>query len=511
MNKVERFGMFELVLNGKEPARSHVEVDCLAIFTNGDQQVRIKGFYNGNSEYRVRFMPQERGIWSYKIHSSLVEPIDGEFECIENTGSNHGPVIAKEMHFQYADGTKYIPFGTTCYAWTHQPGALVELTKKTLSKSPFNKIRMGVFPKSLVYNNNDPERYPFEKNAEGHWDVHRPDFVFWTNLENQLQALMDMGIEADLILFHPYDRWGFAKMKREDDLVYLDYCIRRLSSFRNLWWSLANEYDTVFDKALEDWDIFGNFIDREDPYHHLLSIHHCVLIYDFKKPWVTHCSIQSSFVHKTEAWRNEYQKPVIIDECGYEGDVEESWGNLSAFELVHRYWAVIAKGGFCTHGETYHREDEVLWWAKGGELRGESVKRIAFLKEIVYGLEGEIQPVKGKFYHSRNEVQSSDDPEISNNPSVKEFYMRFSPIDWEYYVMSLTTYVGRIDQNCYIHYLGKSCQSVCTLDLPEETEYSIDLIDIWEMTRETVIPKASGKIKVCLPGKKGTAVIATRV
>ena len=28
---------------------------------------------------------------------------------------------ANRFHFAYADGTPYFPFGTTCYAWTHQP------------------------------------------------------------------------------------------------------------------------------------------------------------------------------------------------------------------------------------------------------------------------------------------------------------------------------------------------------------------------------------------------------
>ena len=41
-----------------------------------------------------------------------------------------------------------------------------------------------------------------------------------------------MGIQVDLILFHPYDRWGFAAMSQHDNLVYLDYLLRRF--LRNL-------------------------------------------------------------------------------------------------------------------------------------------------------------------------------------------------------------------------------------------------------------------------------------
>ncbi|KWX88614.1 hypothetical protein AMQ83_05680, partial [Paenibacillus riograndensis] len=183
MDKIEIYEMFELLLTGNKPIGSHVVVDCAAEFTNGDIKVMVKGFYNGNDEYKIRFMPQVTGIWKYEVQSSVVEPFCGELECVENTGNNHGPVKVKGMHFQYMDGSTYIPFGTTAYAWTHQPAELVELTKQTLSQSPFNKLRMCIFPKSMVYNHNEPELYPFDKDAEGNWNVHRPDLAFWAYLE----------------------------------------------------------------------------------------------------------------------------------------------------------------------------------------------------------------------------------------------------------------------------------------------------------------------------------------
>ena len=62
----------------------------------------------------------------------------------------------------------------------------------------------------------------------------------------------------------------------------------------------------------------------------------------------------------------------MVDECCYEGNIPWDWGNISGFELVHRFWTVCMQGGYCTHGETYLNEEEVLWWSKGGKLVGES-------------------------------------------------------------------------------------------------------------------------------------------
>jgi hypothetical protein len=69
----------------------------------------------------------------------------------------HGPVrVRNQFHFAHADGTPFLPFGTTCYAWAHQPLPMQAQTLQTLGKARFNKLRMGVFPKHYIYNANEP-------------------------------------------------------------------------------------------------------------------------------------------------------------------------------------------------------------------------------------------------------------------------------------------------------------------------------------------------------------------
>ena len=111
-------------------------------------------------------------------------------------------VRAVDTHFEYEDGTYYYPFGTTVYALAHQSEELMEETFETLKHSPFNKVRMCVFPKHYQYNNNEPRFYPFQKGPDGSWDTEKPDPNFWNNLEKCIRRLDDMEIQCDLILFH---------------------------------------------------------------------------------------------------------------------------------------------------------------------------------------------------------------------------------------------------------------------------------------------------------------------
>ena len=118
------------------------------------------------------------------------------------------------FHFAYADGTPYFPFGTTCYAWTHQPLAMQDETLATLDKARFNKIRMCVFPKDYIFNTNEPLQDVYQRGADGKLDFDRPNPVAFRHFETQVGGAAQRGIEADIIIFHPYDRWGYADMTR---------------------------------------------------------------------------------------------------------------------------------------------------------------------------------------------------------------------------------------------------------------------------------------------------------
>ena len=501
MKQIEKYNVLELKLEDVD--ETVLTAEC-AVFEQKEKQVRVSAFRNRNKEYIVRFMPDRAGIWKYHI-SLAGKEIQGEFECTENTGDNHGRVVVHGYHFRYEDGERFIPFGTTAYAWIHQTEELRRQTIETLGRSPFNKIRMCVFPKSMPYNTNDPDCYPFEKKPDGTWDVFQPDPQFWEKLDQSIEMLMELGIEADLILFHPYDRWGFAELSQEDSLAYLEYCIARLSAYRNLWWSLANEYEMVYAKSIENWEEYGEMILRKDPYGHLRSVHNILDLFP-KRRWLTHCSVQSSEIDRIPFWQQEFCLPVLIDECGYEGDLPYSWGSLPAFEMVHRFWQSVCRGGFCTHGETYHREDEVLWWSKGGKLHGQSAQRISFLKEILYSLPGEWQMPR---YHGNNpNLDEEDEKAVREEQNFQKILSKTSRRTRENFCAYITPM--KIEGEGYtLEYFGHFRPVYLDLKLRKDREYQAEIIDIWEMSRQSAADRLSGNTRVQLPGKEGIALLVT--
>src|SRR5215471_436307 len=164
--RVERWGTFEITLAGPASGNPFLDVKLASQFRFRNRVVEAEGFYDGGGTYRIRFMPDEGGDWTYTTTSNVaaLNGKTGAFTAGAPSANNHGPVqVRYTTHFGYADGTPYVPIGTTSYAWTHQSDRLEEQTLETLRSSPFNKMRMCVFPKSYAYNANEPVYYPFER------------------------------------------------------------------------------------------------------------------------------------------------------------------------------------------------------------------------------------------------------------------------------------------------------------------------------------------------------------
>ena len=164
---MKQFEMYELTIKGEEPQGSQALVDVTAEFTCGGQTTKVKGFYAGDGNYKVRFYPSLAGAYTYRV-SGLMQA-EGSLVCLPNEDKKAGIVRAEGTHFVYDGGEIFKPFGTTIYALSHQEEERIAQTMETLSTAPFNKVRHCVFPKHYDYNHNDPELYAFEKDADGKW------------------------------------------------------------------------------------------------------------------------------------------------------------------------------------------------------------------------------------------------------------------------------------------------------------------------------------------------------
>jgi hypothetical protein len=332
----------------------------------------------------------------------------------------------------------------------------------------------------------------------------RPDYTrfnpeFFQHIETRIGQLRDLGIEADLILFHPYDdkhQWGLDTMPPEVEERYLRYIVARLAAYRNIWWSLANEFDFVRTKTETDWDRNFHTVVAADPYGHLRSIHNGKQIYNHTKPWVTHVSMQNGFAVTgpgiAQLYRDVYRKPVVYDEVEYEGNHSSRWAQLSGREMVHRFWAGTVAGTYVGHSEFLAEPGDpgsFVWLGQGGTLKGDSPPRLAFLRQVL-----EDSPANGidpidKWWH----------PNIGGQPG-------------EYYLI----YFGREKPTTWPFQLYRE-------GVTDGATFKVEVIDTWEMTITPVkgvfVAQAKDRYTfvdvddraVRLPGNEGIALRIRRV
>ena len=168
----------------------------------------------------------------------------------------------------------------------------------------------------------------------------------------------------------------------------------------------------------------------------------------------------------------QYGKPVLVDECGYEGNIQRRWGNIPGWELANRLWTGVVMGGYVGHGETFVHPQDILWWSKGGRLYGQSPKRIAFLRGIL-----------------EQAPRTALDP-ISmgrGNDALAR--------PGEY----------------YLFYYGLKQPALMPMDLPKGSRFKVEIIDTWKMTITPRPGTVGGKFMLKLPGKPFMAVRMTRV
>jgi hypothetical protein len=88
----------------------------------------------------------------------------------------------------------------------------------------------------------------------------------------------------------------------------------------NVWWSLAN--NGIMDaKKLADWDYYIEQLPRY--FHHLIGIHNGISFPTYQSiHYPCQYSNEETFKAKNSG---KYKKPVVFDECRYEGNIPWSW------------------------------------------------------------------------------------------------------------------------------------------------------------------------------------------
>jgi hypothetical protein len=287
--EVARWGMHEFSAKGRAHVANPFRDAALVgefISPSGKTNV-IDGFCDGDDTWRLRFVPNEQGEWSYLLRGEGVEILQrGKLRCTAPRGHGFIRIHPENPYaFAHADGTPFFPMGDTCYGLNDDSSITPELRAQYLATrraEHFNFVRMSV---------GHSEARAATNAAYWAWGgtTQKPDLdqlnpVFFRGLDELFRDLKTRGMNVELILLNFYRRpftdtnaWTPARER-----LWLRYVVSRYAAFDNVFlWTIANEYETHPDGRYRldfpgdvEWaKATARFIKAIDSYRHLVTIH----------------------------------------------------------------------------------------------------------------------------------------------------------------------------------------------------------------------------------------------
>ena len=117
---VARWGLFETAFTGLRSYENPLQdVDLFVTFTSPSRQTQtVRGFWDGDSVWRVRFSPDQPGNWTYTTRAVPesdrgLHSRSGAFSVVSSDGrtrfGRHGPirVSSSQTYLEHADGTPF--------------------------------------------------------------------------------------------------------------------------------------------------------------------------------------------------------------------------------------------------------------------------------------------------------------------------------------------------------------------------------------------------------------------
>jgi uncharacterized protein DUF5060/uncharacterized protein DUF4038/collagenase-like protein with putative collagen-binding domain len=409
LSSVPLHGRFEIELkNSKQYENPFQDVLLDATFTSPSKRtVKFFGFHDGDgkggqtgSSWRLRFMPDEVGTWSYVSSFSDGTPgASGAFACVA-AGAMPGPLRvdpANHRYWVFADGTRFFP---RCYMAPELFVAANEEHRKHWIDSFFGgKHRFNLSSANLMnfvavgevynwqgkpYRAPDPtgdDRYvnipgnglfPFVHEGPrvlfdggSNVDWLRPSIACWRNVDEVLGEL-----EARKVIW--FNHWGMIGWDWSGNgrvlappaarRAVLRYWIARLAPYWHITWNLAGEWDELM--TPEQLDELGTFVRENDPWKHPVTSHALESTRD--RPWVdfrveqfTAGTSGDAIANARRAIGDDSGKPVFAFETSWEAVP----GKLAAEEVRTGAWGSAMGGAFYLYAECF---EPTLTWGDGG-------------------------------------------------------------------------------------------------------------------------------------------------
>lgn len=372
-----QWGIFEITIKGSDDASTYVNQyltkNLAGIFIGPDKRpMKVPGFWDGKSTWRIRFAPTIPGKWFYIISDDMGiedEGREGYFECVAasqqekvNNPNLHGNLrrSVNSRYLEYADGTPFYWMGECMWEANKYMNYETEFLPylKDRKDKKFSVVQICLHHLSYEAKLAFADRFAVNEGgpmyesdlANGDFSGINPEHFKY--FDKRIHAISEAGMVPAIFLGwgNTYDSLPLPVLK-----AIWNYLIARYQAY-NVIWVLAGEYGYAKNKdALRE---IGRFIQQTDAYGHLVSVHPGPpwpgsTSMDFNnEPWLGfHMQQAVSWTdHMYRFVLMDYNQPnplpVVMAETGYEGE------RGTRDEIRKMAWYTCMAGGYYSYGAT---------------------------------------------------------------------------------------------------------------------------------------------------------------
>ncbi len=276
VNGVKPNELYEIVLHSKTPHENpYQEVLLEADIKTPEGKIwKVPGFWDGEGNWIVRFVPNKAGEWSYKTRSNDSELHNqfAGFTCVDSDDTTNTPPLLRvrtnpQPHFQIQNKTPFYPVSLPYPALENAPKSskpedafpLFQKQIDTLTEQGANHLiggylldtALGTNEGGNLFLNSDPSTI-------------NPRFFQW--LDRRLTYLQFKGVLTDIGIAK---RWDTAtKTLTESQLRWLwRYVVARYSAYGVVW----NLTESLNDTNQAELAAYALLTRQTDPLKHLLT------------------------------------------------------------------------------------------------------------------------------------------------------------------------------------------------------------------------------------------------
>lgn len=320
-----------------------LEVDGTFTHTGTGTVITLPGYYDGNDEWKIAFMPTLLGQWTYVTSSTdpELDGVTGSLNCVAS--GLPGMLVADSIDgrkWKFTDGPYVVPIALRLEFFS-EPGSTSDITAAATFMSS-NHIQM-LETRLTEETGQFGGRHDFI--FQGNWQNHQFDLTIWDRMEQRMEVLTDYGLGGHIMFYSDQaGAPGWGGQSATEALV-IRYAIARLASFPVVWFNTGIDVSEYRSQSDIDW--FGQQIRNLDPYGHPISSRHgggsgnIIMSGQTFNSW----GDQKAFINTMTNHFLNASTPVSMDDAWGENRPSHQSKNFQPEDIRRAFWKCLLAGG----------------------------------------------------------------------------------------------------------------------------------------------------------------------